>query len=85
MDEIGVSLDATDDDRGMPGLKELREEAYDLDGTDNRDGLAESAVVRKVTRLSAEESTQKGELMPVNYRHFLEAVKEVEPSLDETN
>lgn len=42
-----------------------------------------SAVVRKAARLSAEESTEEGELVPINYRHLLEAVKTVEPSLEE--
>jgi transitional endoplasmic reticulum ATPase len=40
-----------------------------------------TAVVEKAVRASADESTEKGELVPVQYRHLLEAVKETEASL----
>lgn len=42
MDEVGVALDVTDDELGMPSLDELREEAYELDGPSGDSGLAES-------------------------------------------
>jgi transitional endoplasmic reticulum ATPase len=41
-----------------------------------------TSVVRKAARFSAEESTEKGELVPVKYRHVKTGLKEVEPSFD---
>ena len=38
-------------------------------------------VVRKAARMSADESTDRGELVPIQYRHLLEAITRTEASL----
>lgn len=73
LDEEGRSVDWQSID--WPQLVEWTQGFSAADLTD---------VVGKAARLSATESTEKGSLVPVQYRHLLKAVKEVEPSFDET-
>ena len=52
-----------------------------LEWSEGFSGADIEEVVRKAARYSAEDSTEKDRLVPVNYRHLLEAVKGTEASL----
>lgn len=52
-----------------------------LEWSEGFSGADVQEVVRKAARYSAEDSTEKGKLVPIRYRHLLQAVKETEASL----
>jgi transitional endoplasmic reticulum ATPase len=52
-----------------------------LEWSEGFSGADIGEVVRKAARYSAEESTEKDQLVPIKYRHLLEAVKKTEASL----
>lgn len=72
---LDVHLEGREVDWDSIDWNELLEWSEGFSGADVQE------VVRKAARYSAEESTEKGKLVPINYRHLLQAVKETEASL----